>query len=134
MSSDLPERLRKATGLDLDLKREAADEIERLLSRTGTDSRQTCDEAAECHSDGVKCPERDHLTDEERHCLTQVLAINKSKCLAPLRGLLDRLGGCTQQLDCWADRKSVASERCCIAGGQPFESAPITLTDAERLA
>lgn len=30
MSSDLPERLRKATGLDLDLKREAAAEIERL--------------------------------------------------------------------------------------------------------
>lgn len=30
MSSDLPGRLRKATGLDLDLKREAASEIARL--------------------------------------------------------------------------------------------------------
>ena len=48
--------------------------------------------------------------------------------------VLDRLGGCTPQLDCGADRKSVVSERCCIAGGQPFESAPITLTDAEREA
>ena len=32
------------------------------------------------------------LTDEERHCLTQVLAINTGACFAPLRSLLDRLG------------------------------------------
>ena len=30
-----------------------------LLSRTGTDSPQTSDDAAECHSHGVKCPERE---------------------------------------------------------------------------
>lgn len=41
------------------------------------------------------------------------------------------LGGSTPQLDCGADRKSVASQRCRDTGGQPFESAPITLTDAE---
>lgn len=35
-------------------------------------------------------------------------------------------GGCTPQLDCGADRKSVASQRCCSTGGQPSESAPIT--------
>ena len=37
-----------------------------LLSRTGTSSRQTGDNAAECHSHGVKCPERERLTDAER--------------------------------------------------------------------
>jgi hypothetical protein len=31
-----------------------------LLSRTGSDSRQTCDEAAECRSQSGKNPERDH--------------------------------------------------------------------------
>ena len=51
-----------------------------------------------------------------------------------LCGLLLRLGGCTPQLDCGADRKSVASERCRDTGDQPFNSAPITLTDAEREA
>lgn len=43
-----------------------------------------------------------------------------------------RLGGCTPQLDCGADRKSVASQRCRDTGGQPFDSAPTTLTAAER--
>jgi hypothetical protein len=45
-----------------------------------------------------------------------------------------RFGGCTPQSDCGADRKSVASQRCRDTGGQPFDSAPITLTDAEREA
>jgi len=43
-----------------------------------------------------------------------------------------RLGGCAPQLDCGADRKSVASQRCRDTGGQPFDSAPSTLTAAER--
>ena len=47
---------------------------------------------------------------------------------------VERLGGSTPQLDCGADRKSVASQRCRDTGGQPFDSAPVTLTDAEREA
>ena len=43
---------------------------------------------------------------------------------ATLQRLLDRIGGC----------KSVASRRCRETGGQPFDSAPITLSDAEREA
>ena len=34
-----------------------------LLSRTGLDSRQTCDNATECRSHGVKLPERERLAD-----------------------------------------------------------------------
>ena len=39
---------------------ETAATLRGLLSRTGTNSRQTCDKAAECGSQGEKLPERDH--------------------------------------------------------------------------
>jgi hypothetical protein len=93
------------------------------------------------------------LTDAEREAIVQsadfadwdaeYFAADRNKSLADgaaeraatLRGLLERLGGCPPQLDCGADRKSVASQRCRDTGGQPFDSAPTTtLTDAEREA
>ena len=115
-----------------DKEKDAADEIERLL--IGGGMRQTDAE----YRDEIS---RLRLTDAEREAVERVSVAydllpteGARQIAATLRGLLERLGGCTPQLDCGADRKSVASERCCIAGGPPFESAPITLTDAEREA
>lgn len=73
--SDIVERLRAWVYTDSQYAtaREAADEIERLrvlLSRTGSDSRQTCDDAAECRSKIEKTPEREHLTEAEREAIT----------------------------------------------------------------
>lgn len=63
MSEDIVERLRSLRHIHLpQLSDEAAAEIERLrslLSRTGSDSRQTCDNATECRPNGEKTPERD---------------------------------------------------------------------------
>lgn len=68
-----------------------------LLSRTGKNSRQTCDEAAEYHSHGEKNPERDRLTDDEedavRLAYIQLRIIHAGDAAAALRGLLERLGG-----------------------------------------
>ena len=62
---DIVELLRNWRTLDLArlylLMEEAADEMERL-SRTGTNLRRTCDEAAECRSHSVKCPERERVS------------------------------------------------------------------------
>ena len=81
------------------------------------------------------------LTDAEREAVERVSVAydllpteGARQIAATLRGLLERLGGFTPQLDCGADRKSVASQRCRDTGGQPFDSAPITLTDEEREA
>ena len=92
-----------------------------------------------------KVSSQQNLTDAERGAVDRAriafrdmdhnsMTMQQLEDYEALCGLLARLGGCTPQLDCGADRKSVVSERCCIAGGQPFESAPITLTDAEREA
>lgn len=83
--------------------------------------------------------ERLRLTAEEREVLGNVADDARYRALGwteqVVRGLLDRLGGCAPQLDCGADRKSVASQRCRDTGGQPFDSAPTTtLTDEEREA
>ena len=64
--SDIVERLRAWVYTDslYATAREAADEIERLrglLSRTGSNSRQTCDKAAECRSQSEKHPERERV-------------------------------------------------------------------------
>ena len=65
-----------------------------LPSRTGSNSRQTCDEAIDFHSQGEKCPERDRLTDAERSAITEAseFYIGTRTGLA-LSGLLMRLGG-----------------------------------------
>jgi hypothetical protein len=65
--SDIVERLRNWRTVHLArlhvLMEEAADEMERL-SRTGTDSAKTSDNAAECTDQERKTPERDHqMTD-----------------------------------------------------------------------
>lgn len=122
--SDIVERLRAWVYTDslYATAREAAAEIERLrglLSRTGSYSRQTGDDAAECHSNGEKCPERERvanypanpesstLTDAEREalrfCVTASLpeteklgGVAGGLCrmhAARLRALLERLGG-----------------------------------------
>jgi hypothetical protein len=101
--SDIVERLRSLRHIHLpQLSDEAAAEIERLrglLSRTGSDSRQTCDEAAECHSQSGKNPERERvanhpanpessaLTDAEREAVEGMLQAWGSL----LRVLLERL-------------------------------------------
>ena len=40
-----------------------------LLSRTGTDGEKTADDAAECHSQSEKTPERERITDAEREAV-----------------------------------------------------------------
>ena len=78
---------------------ETAATLRGLLSRTGTNSRQTYDKAAECHSQSEKTPERDRLTDEERRAVEYFAAFDRSPrerdaaAAATLRGLLTRLGG-----------------------------------------
>ena len=111
--SDIVERLRAWVYTDSQYAtaREAADEIDRLrelLSRTGTNSRQTGDDAAECHSNGEKCPERERvanhlekpdsstLTDAEREAVERAADLIDAKTCgdsATLRALLERLGG-----------------------------------------
>lgn len=64
-----------------------------LLSRTGTNSRQTCDEAIEFHSHGEKTPERDRLTDAERAALTEASGFYVgTRTGKALSSLLERLG------------------------------------------
>ena len=87
--SDIVERLRNWRTVHLArlhlLMEEAADEIERL-SRTGSDGEKTGDDAAECHSNGEKTPERERanhpetpdsstLTDEEREAINMARKI-----------------------------------------------------------
>ena len=95
MSEDIVERLRSLRHIHLpQLSEEAAAEIERLravLSRTGSDSRQTCDEAAECGSQGEKLPERDRLTGAEREAVEWYAAYGAGEHAATLRALLERL-------------------------------------------
>lgn len=89
---DLATRLRKSTGLDLDLKREAADELDRLNELREEDGRAMGLLVEDYNKMKSLCADGKYLTDEERHCLTQVLAINTRACFAPLRSILDRLG------------------------------------------
>ena len=91
------------------------------LSRTGSNSRQTCDNAEECRSHGVKCPERDRLSDAEREAIKVVESDYSDNDMdaecwqiaATLRGLLERV--------------SLQSEK------RPIGETP-TLTDEEREA
>ena len=68
-----------------------------LLSRTGSDLRQTRDSAPECGSQGEKLPERDRITEAERWALKYFAAFHRSPregdaaAAATLRALLARL-------------------------------------------
>ena len=70
-----------------------------LLSRTGSDAEKTGDDSAECHSQGVKCPERERLTDAERKAITWAANVtddgwpgsHAKQMVSTLRGLLERL-------------------------------------------
>ena len=66
-----------------------------LLSRAGSDSRQTSDNAPECRSQGEKLPERDRITDAEREAVRFCAVVldmgSRPDCAATLRGLLERL-------------------------------------------
>ena len=147
--SDIVERLRAWVYTDAQYAtaREAADEIERLrglLSRTGSDAAKTCDKASECRSHGVKTPERERLTDEEREavrfCTTAALpeteklgGVAGELCRmhgATLRALLERLGdtpdthatrsGCREQ-----DRCTLTNdEREAVAWAAAIEPEP----------
>ena len=98
--SDIVERLRAWVYTDSQYAtaREAADEIERLrglLSRTGTNSRQTGDDATECHSQSEKTPERERLTDAEREAVEFAYSrltadTHYASVAATLRALLER--------------------------------------------
>jgi len=101
--SDIVARLRDWRSVHLArlhlLMEEAADEMERL-SRTGTIDAKTDEAATECHDQGVKCPERECLTDEEREavetavgfCECTTSPLPTSSQIATIRGLLERLG------------------------------------------
>ena len=102
--------------------------------------REHADAAAD-ENDGEVVPLYLHptLTDEERQAVGWFSNFDRpqngpviGRHAATLRKLLERLGGCTPQLDCGADRKSVASQRCRDTGGQPFDSAPTTALTAEE--
>lgn len=75
---------------------ETAATLRALLSRTGSDLRQTCDNEAKCHSQSEKTPEREHLTDAEREAVEYFAAFHRSpreadaNAAATLRGLLER--------------------------------------------
>jgi hypothetical protein len=98
--SDIVERLRSWRTVHLArlhlLMEEAADEMERL-SRTGSNDAKTGDDATERCDQGVKCPERERLTDAEReailamacHCDTRA-GLEWHKYSATLRALLER--------------------------------------------
>jgi hypothetical protein len=97
-ASDEIERLQALADNRGELAVERRREILQLrerLSRTGTNLRQTCDEAAECGLRGAKCPERDHLTHAEREAIRWVCG-DVADITGPvedtLRGLLARLG------------------------------------------
>ena len=145
--SDICERLRREIVWEQEvggLLAEAADEIEMLRNCLQQWSKVTLDAKDLAMSDKTgHCPapdnaaKQDTLTAEEREVLGNVADDARYRGLGwteqVVRGLLERLGGCTPQLDCGADRKSVASQRCRDTGGQPFDSAPTTtLTNEER--
>ena len=92
--SDIVERLRNWRTVHLArlhlLMEEAADEIERL-SRTGSNSRQTGDEAAECRSQSEKTPERERVADAEWEAVVYYAAYGAGNHASTLRGLLERL-------------------------------------------
>jgi hypothetical protein len=95
--SEIVERLRAWVYTDSQYAtaREAADEIERLrslLSRTGTIDAKTDEAATECRDQGVKCPERECLTDAERKAITEASDFYVgTRTGVTLRGLLARL-------------------------------------------
>jgi hypothetical protein len=118
--SDIVERLRAWVYTDslYTTAREAADEIERLrglLSRTGSNSRQTGDEAAECRQQSENLPERERvanhpanpdsstLTAAEREAvqrardsIASTMPYESRRSASDFRalgGLLERLGG-----------------------------------------
>ena len=69
-----------------------------LLSRTGSDDEKTADDAAECHSQSQKTPERERITDAEREAVENCIYASErigddwsDKQAATLRGLLERL-------------------------------------------
>jgi hypothetical protein len=68
-----------------------------LLSRTGTDGEKTADDAAECHSQSEKTPERERITDAEREAVEWFARHSNHgmsmRRAATLRGLLERIGG-----------------------------------------
>jgi len=95
--SDIVERLRNWRTVHLArlhlLMEEAADEMERL-SRTGSNDAKTDEAATECHDQGVKCPERECLTDAEREAVEVAAEAyagdHGERFAATLRGLLER--------------------------------------------
>ena len=95
MSNDIVKRLRSLRHIHVpQLSDEAAAEIERLravLSRTGSSSRQTSDNATECRSQGEKLPERERLADAEREAVEWYAAYGAGEHAATLRALLERL-------------------------------------------
>jgi hypothetical protein len=92
--SDLADRLRKAKGLDLDLKQEAADELDRLNELREQDGRAMGLLIEGYNKMKSLCADGKYLTDEERDSLK--LAINQMKYIradsaaATLRALLER--------------------------------------------
>jgi hypothetical protein len=71
--SDLADRLRKAKGLDLDLKQEAADEIERLNELREEDGRAMGLLIEGYNKMKTLCADGKYLADEEREAIRNVL-------------------------------------------------------------
>jgi hypothetical protein len=93
--SDLADRLRKAKGLDLDLKQEAADEIDRLNELREQDGRAMGLLIEGYNKMQALCIDGKYLTDEERQLLNNLedwyAKTNREEESRTVRGLLDRL-------------------------------------------
>lgn len=130
-SQDIVGRLRTAMGLDLSLKREAADEIERL--------RGVADKRGEIAVERRREIERLRMTPDELRCLQQILLVNSVKCLDPLREFMQRQ--VSPQENSTADgegfsragKDGTKGPRCGSKCTGRDSGSP-TLTDAERSA
>jgi hypothetical protein len=90
--SDLADRLRKAKGLDLDLKQEAADELDRLNELREQDGRAMGLLVEGYNKLKTLCADGKYLTDEERAALHWFSHYGlPHHRAATLRSLLDRL-------------------------------------------
>jgi hypothetical protein len=104
--SDLADRLRKAKGLDLELKQEAADELDRLNELREQDGRAMGLLIEGYNKMKTLCVDGKYLTDEEREAVNDAIylcgataglaeeqgnATAWATCAATLRSLLERM-------------------------------------------
>lgn len=92
--SDLADRLRKAKGLDLELKQEAADELDRLNELREQDGRAMGLLIEGYNKMKTLCVDGKYLTDEEREAVAWFAGSRSHRphgARTTIRGLLERM-------------------------------------------